>query len=126
MKRTILLIVYLAAALFVQAGSYPKDYTVKIEKVEHVGVGRFDRVCRMRITDPTNPDEKQVKAAAESMYRLQWAMSKKRGSVTLFIYIDDMPINDSAYAVAEGSGSTMETFRINEQQYEFWKMVRNQ
>jgi len=121
MKKTILMtILCLVISLSVQA-----ELTLKMGKTEFLGGGHIDCIRRVQITSPGKPNPKEIRKVTENVYKITRTLSKPKGSTTIFIYIDGMPIDQAAYAVGKGTGLTIESYRVNEQQYEFWKMVRN-
>lgn len=96
----------------------------EITQQEKTGVGRFDLVYRVKITNPKQPTDQQVRSVVDDIFKNTITSLYWKGSLTTFIYIDDMPTDAAAYAIAEGHNAQVETFRVNKQQYEFWQMVR--
>jgi len=120
-NKIMTLLMCMVIATAVQA----EELTLKMGPTERTGIGRIDCVRRVQITSSGKPDASQLRAVAENAYKITRALNKPKGSTTIFIYIDGMPTDQAAYAIAEGTGETVETFQLNEQQYEFWQMIKN-
>ncbi len=127
MKKTLLLIACMSFALSVQAADRTVgDVKYSIASEKKCGVGRFDLVYRVKVSRPAIPTEKQVRSVVDDIFAKTRTSLYWKGSLTTFIYIDDMPLDSAAYAAAEGHNKVVESFWISKQNYETWKFIKSQ